>query len=70
MPAPLFHYRVRRESLYHRAVELIGKRWTGAILLVLMDGALHFSEIRDLVPHPGVDEGGGGEARAALSVVA
>jgi DNA-binding HxlR family transcriptional regulator len=37
-------------SLYHHAIELIGKRWTGAILLVLMDGPLHFSEIRDLVP--------------------
>jgi DNA-binding HxlR family transcriptional regulator len=37
-------------SLYHQAIELIGKRWTGAILLVLMDGPLHFSEIRDLVP--------------------
>jgi DNA-binding HxlR family transcriptional regulator len=37
-------------SLYHQAIELIGKRWTGAILLVLMDGTLHFSEIRDLVP--------------------
>jgi DNA-binding HxlR family transcriptional regulator len=37
-------------SLYHQAIELIGKRWTGAILLVLMDGPLHFSEIRELVP--------------------
>jgi DNA-binding HxlR family transcriptional regulator len=37
-------------SLYHRAVELVGKRWTGAILLVLMDGPLRFSEIRQLVP--------------------
>jgi DNA-binding HxlR family transcriptional regulator len=37
-------------ALYHRAVELIGKRWTGAILLVLLDGALRFSEIRHLVP--------------------
>src|SRR3954463_9938257 len=37
-------------SLYHHAIELIGKRWTGAILLVLMDGALHFSEIRDRFP--------------------
>src|SRR5438045_1164002 len=36
--------------LYHRAVELVGKRWTGAILLVLMDGSLRFSEIRQLVP--------------------
>jgi DNA-binding HxlR family transcriptional regulator len=37
-------------SLYHRAVELVGKRWTGAILQVLLDGPAHFSEIRDLVP--------------------
>ena len=37
-------------GLYHQAVELVGKRWTGAILLVLMDGPLHFSGIRQLVP--------------------
>ena len=37
-------------GLYHRAVELIGKRWTGAIILVLLDGPLHFSGIRQLVP--------------------
>src|SRR3954470_22154011 len=37
-------------QLYHRAIELVGKRWTGAILLVLMDGPLRFSEIRQLVP--------------------
>jgi DNA-binding HxlR family transcriptional regulator len=37
-------------QLYHRAVELVGKRWTGAMLLVLMDGPLRFSEIRHLVP--------------------
>jgi DNA-binding HxlR family transcriptional regulator len=36
--------------LYHRAVELVGKRWSGAILLVLMDGPLRFSEITHLVP--------------------
>jgi DNA-binding HxlR family transcriptional regulator len=43
----------RREACcgrYHRAVELVGKRWTGAILIVLMDGSLRFSEIRALVP--------------------
>jgi len=43
----------RRESccsLYHRAVELVGKRWSGAILIVLMDGPLRFSEIKQLVP--------------------
>ena len=37
-------------GLYHKAVELVGKRWTGAILLVLMDGPLRFSEVRELVP--------------------
>jgi DNA-binding HxlR family transcriptional regulator len=37
-------------SLYHRAVELVGKRWTGAMLSVLMDGPLRFSEIGQLVP--------------------
>ena len=45
--------RSRREtccSSYHRAVELIGKRWTGAILFVLMDGPLRFSEVKQLVP--------------------
>jgi|SRR5579884_521803 len=36
--------------LYHEAVELIGRRWTGAILRVLMDGALRFSEIAQAVP--------------------
>jgi DNA-binding HxlR family transcriptional regulator len=38
-------------SLYHRAVELVGKRWTGAILMVLIDqGPLRFSEIKQAVP--------------------
>jgi DNA-binding HxlR family transcriptional regulator len=37
-------------ALYHRAVELVGKRWTGAILSVLMEGPLRFSEIGQLVP--------------------
>jgi DNA-binding HxlR family transcriptional regulator len=43
----------RREtccSAYHAAIELIGKRWTGAILFVLMDGPLRFSEVKVLVP--------------------
>src|SRR5215213_9739204 len=41
----------RRESCcsaYHQAIELIGKRWTGAIVFVLLDGPLRFSEV--LVP--------------------
>jgi DNA-binding HxlR family transcriptional regulator len=35
---------------YHEAVELVGRRWTGAILSVLMDGPLRFSEIGQSVP--------------------
>ena len=36
---------------YHEAVELIGRRWTGAIVAVLMDGGpLRFSEITHAVP--------------------
>jgi DNA-binding HxlR family transcriptional regulator len=37
--------------LYHEAVELIGRRWTGAIVAVLLDhGPLRFSEIAQSVP--------------------
>jgi DNA-binding HxlR family transcriptional regulator len=35
---------------YHEAVELIGKRWTGAILRVLLDRGMRFSEIAQAVP--------------------
>jgi DNA-binding HxlR family transcriptional regulator len=35
---------------YHRAVELIGKRWTGAIVGVLLHGPMRFSEIAHAVP--------------------
>ena len=36
---------------YHEAVELVGKRWTGAILYVLLHhGQLRFTEIANAVP--------------------
>jgi DNA-binding HxlR family transcriptional regulator len=36
---------------YHRAVELVGRRWTGAILMVLIEqGPLRFSEFKQAVP--------------------
>jgi DNA-binding HxlR family transcriptional regulator len=36
---------------FHEAVELVGKRWTGAILYVLLHGGpLRFSEIAHAVP--------------------
>jgi len=37
--------------LYHEAVELIGRRWTGAIVEVLLNGgAMRFSQIAGAVP--------------------
>lgn len=35
---------------YQRAAELIGGRWTAAIVRVLLGGVHHFSEIRAAVP--------------------
>jgi len=35
---------------FHRAMELIGKRWTGAIIQTLMDGRRRFGELVDAVP--------------------
>jgi DNA-binding HxlR family transcriptional regulator len=36
---------------FHQAVELVGKRWTGAILYVLLHGgSMRFSEIAHAVP--------------------
>jgi DNA-binding HxlR family transcriptional regulator len=36
--------------LYHRAVELVGRRWTGAILMVLLQGTTRFTDIVHAVP--------------------
>jgi len=35
---------------FHHAVELIGRRWTGAILRVLLRGPHRFSELATAVP--------------------
>lgn len=35
---------------FHDAIELIGKRWTGAIVFALTDGPLRFGELREAVP--------------------
>lgn len=35
---------------FHRAVELIGRRWSGAIIRVLLAGPLRFNEILARVP--------------------
>ena len=35
---------------YHQAIELVGRRWTGAILRVLMERPMRFSEVGQAVP--------------------
>jgi len=35
---------------YHEAVELVGRRWSGAILFSLIDGPHYFSEVAAAVP--------------------
>ena len=37
-------------SQYHQAVELIGRRWMGAILFALMKGPHRFNEIQAMIP--------------------
>jgi DNA-binding HxlR family transcriptional regulator len=35
---------------FHAAIELIGKRWSGAIIWALSDGPLRFAELKRAVP--------------------
>ena len=35
---------------YHEAVELVGRRWSGAILFSLIDGPRYFSDVAAAVP--------------------
>jgi DNA-binding HxlR family transcriptional regulator len=35
---------------FHAAIELIGKRWTGAIVFALTEGPLRFGELAKVVP--------------------
>jgi DNA-binding HxlR family transcriptional regulator len=35
---------------YHKSVELIGRRWTGAILRALLSGECRFSDIAHAIP--------------------
>jgi DNA-binding HxlR family transcriptional regulator len=35
---------------FHRAIELIGRRWTGAIIFVLLKGRTRFAGLRAAIP--------------------
>jgi DNA-binding HxlR family transcriptional regulator len=37
-------------GIFHEASELIGRRWTGAIIFVLLKRRLRFAELRDCIP--------------------
>jgi DNA-binding HxlR family transcriptional regulator len=36
---------------FHRAIELIGGRWTGPIVQILLSGSARFATLRDSIPH-------------------
>lgn len=36
-------------EVFHRAVELIGKRWTGAVIQAMLEGAARYCEIKAAV---------------------
>jgi DNA-binding HxlR family transcriptional regulator len=49
----MYNEREQRNNVcphFHRAVELIGRRWTGAILSALLGGATRFTDIVHAVP--------------------
>ncbi len=35
---------------YHHAVELVGRRWTGALIRVLLQGRARYHQLRDAIP--------------------
>jgi DNA-binding HxlR family transcriptional regulator len=37
-------------SAYHSAIELIGRRWTGAIIFLLLKGTSRFATLRACIP--------------------
>jgi DNA-binding HxlR family transcriptional regulator len=37
-------------NLFHTAIEIIGRRWTGAIIYVLFTGPKRFCEFNDAIP--------------------
>jgi DNA-binding HxlR family transcriptional regulator len=35
---------------FHAAVELVGRRWTGAVIQLLLDGRMRYAELRGAIP--------------------
>ncbi len=38
-------------SRYHKAVELLGRRWAGAIIRVLLQGRTRYATLREAIPN-------------------
>ena len=38
-------------ATFHRAVEMIGRRWTGAIIQVLLQGRTRYCDLRNAIPN-------------------
>lgn len=41
---------IRVCSVFHAAIELIGRRWTGAIIMAMFSGPKRFCEFKDAIP--------------------
>jgi DNA-binding HxlR family transcriptional regulator len=53
LPMPRYNGLVNDRYLcghFHRAIELIGRRWNGAIIFVLLPGRARFCELRAAIP--------------------
>ena len=53
LPTPMAKVPAETPSLcgrFHRASELIGRRWTGAIIFVLLKSRCRFATLRDAIP--------------------
>lgn len=37
-------------QIFHRAMEIIGKRWSGAIIFALFSGPMRFNEFHEAIP--------------------
>jgi DNA-binding HxlR family transcriptional regulator len=49
-PSDPDHDPARVCAVYHQAIELIGKRWTGAILSILLRGPMRFHSLISAIP--------------------
>jgi DNA-binding HxlR family transcriptional regulator len=49
-PIPIAHGSPELCTQFHLAIELIGRRWTGAIIFLLLKSRCRFATLRDAIP--------------------